>query len=134
MNTLVSFALLLAAAEGDTYVVDAGTLVISGNAVHLRGIDLPGSESDAGKAAKQTVEDLIEGHTVTCRLEGVYVQGYGDGVCFVDGVDIAETLISDGKALDCTRTSWGRYRALEVSEARLNLPRSADCAPGFVRP
>ena len=39
------------------------------------------------------------------------------GICFVEGKDIAEALVSAGLARDCLRYSGGRYARIEVQAA-----------------
>ncbi|WP_425091531.1 thermonuclease family protein [Tropicimonas sp. S265A] len=127
MIPLVAFVLLLAAPQGDVYVADAGTLVMSGTAVRLDGIDLPHANSDQGAQAKRLVEDFVAGKMVTCRMQGSGLLSYWSGTCFADGEDIGQALVSAGLALDCPANSDGRYRRYEAPEARAHLKASATC-------
>lgn len=118
MTPLAAFVLLLAAPQGDVYVADAGTLVMSGRAVRLDGIDLPAASSPEGAQAKAHVESLVSGKMVTCRMQGSDLLSYWSGRCFADGDDIGQALVSGGFALDCPAASNGRYRRYEDPAAR----------------
>ncbi|MDJ0994986.1 MAG: thermonuclease family protein [Dinoroseobacter sp.] len=127
MTPLVAFVLLLAAPQGDVYVADAGTLVMSGQAVRLDGIDLPAAETPHGMRAKAHVEDLVSGKMVTCRMKGSGLLSYWSGTCFADGEDIGQALVSAGFALDCPAISDGRYRRYEDPEARDRMVANPAC-------
>lgn len=129
MTPLVAFVLLLAAPQGDVYVADAGTLVMSGQAVRLDGIDLPAATSPEGAEAKALVENFVSGKMVTCRMKGSGLLSYWSGRCFADGEDIGQVLVSAGLALDCPAVSEGRYRRYEVPTAREKLLANPACAP-----
>ncbi len=57
---------------------------------------------------------LVMQKEVTCKLNG---ECNGDrliGACYLDGVDIGETIIREGLARDCPRYSDGRYAQAEA--------------------
>jgi len=128
MIPLVAFMLLLAAPKGDVYVADAGTLVMSGTAVRLDGIDLPAAHTPDGQIAKQLVEALVADKLVMCRMKGSGLLSYRTGTCSVEGEDIGKALVSAGLALDCPAVSEGRYRPYEDPTARSRLAQSPACA------
>lgn len=127
MIPLVAFVLLLAAPQGDVYVAEAGTLVMSGQAVRLDGIDLPASGTPQGDRAKAHVERFVSGKMVTCRMKGSGLLSYWSGVCYADGEDIGKELVVAGLALDCAATSEGRYRRYEDPEARDRMAANPAC-------
>ncbi|MEM8581231.1 MAG: thermonuclease family protein [Pseudomonadota bacterium] len=127
MVPLAAFVLLLAAPQGDVYVADAGTLVMSGQAVRLYGIDLPAAGTPQGDRAKAHVEELVSGKMVTCRMKGSGLLSYWDGTCFADGEDIGKALVMAGLALDCPASSEGRYRRYEDPAARSRLVADPSC-------
>ena len=129
MKALVSgFTLLVSAVAGDVYIVDGETLVISGMPVGLAGVDAPAADTAEGQAARLAMQGFTDGKHVTCRLTGNSGSWRRSGVCYADREDLGAALISDGYALDCPRTSEGRYRALEPLGIRARLPQGADCA------
>ncbi|PRY23781.1 hypothetical protein CLV78_104273 [Aliiruegeria haliotis] len=99
------FALLLTAVQGEVYVARADTLVISGTAVRLRGIVLPDQSRDEEEAARQVVQAIVKGHFVSCRLNGERDGHMMLGKCLADGEDIADMLVSQGVALECSGRS-----------------------------
>lgn len=129
MKALVSgFTLLVSAVAGDVHIVDGETLVISGMPVGLAGVDAPSAETVEGQAARAAMQALTDGRLVTCRISGKTGDWRRTGVCFADGEDVGAALIAEGFALDCPRTSEGRYRRLEPSDSRTRLPQTAECA------
>ena len=81
--------------------------------VRLQGIAAPELHDKGGIAAKAALHNLIKGKTVRCELDGTLARKRPVGVCFVDGVDVGESLIKDGFARDCPRFSGGRYAEAE---------------------
>lgn len=127
MIPLAAFVLLLAAPQGDVYVADAGTLVMSGQAVRLNGIDLPAAGTPQGDRAKAHVENFVSGKLVTCRMKGSGLLSYWDGTCFADGEDIGKALVIAGLALDCPASSDGRYRRFEDPAVRERMEANPAC-------
>ena len=129
MKALASgFTLLVSAVAGDVYIVDGGTLVISGMPVELAGVDVPHIGTAEGAAARDAMQQLTSGKHVTCRLSGKTGAWRRRGICYADGEDVGAALIAEGFALDCPRVSEGRYRPLEPSTSRARLTQTADCA------
>lgn len=129
MKALVSgFTLLVSAVAGDVYIVDGETLVISGMPVGLAGVDAPAADTAAGEAARTAMRHLTEGKLVTCHLSGNTGDWRRSGICYADGEDVGAALISDGYALECPRTSEGRYKSLEPIGIRATLSQRDDCA------
>lgn len=95
-------------AHGDITIQDADTFQLGSLTVRLEGIDAPetgqtcrktdGTEWLCGKAALRRLAQLIEGQDVECVA--VQQDPYGRVVskCYVDGIDVSETLIVEGHA------------------------------------
>ena len=132
MKALVSgFTLLISAVAGDVYIVDGDTLVVSGTHVGLAGVDAPAADTAAGEAARTAMRHFTDGKHVTCRVTGSTGGWRRSGVCYADGQDVGAALITQGYALDCPRTSDGRYRPLEPAGSRSRLPQAPECSePG----
>ena len=127
-HLLTGFTLFVAASAGDVYVPDGGRLVISGTLVDLAGIDAPAANSEAGREARQVLQTFTDGKTIICRIAPRNGQSMSRvGVCFADGEDIGALLITSGVALDCPRTSAGRYSNLEPDDSRIHLKQRGDC-------
>ena len=128
MKALVSgFTLLVSAVAGDVYIVDGNTLVVSGTAIGLAGVDAPAAGTAAGDAARQAMQAITDGKPVTCHLSGNPQGPRRAGVCYAAGEDLGAALIRRGLALDCPRTSDGRYRPLEPEGSRARLHQRAEC-------
>ncbi|QQA41509.1 thermonuclease family protein [Pelagovum pacificum] len=96
-----------------THVRDVDTFEVDGIAIRLNGIDGPELNEPHGRQASAFMQQLVDGRTVTCALNG---ERNGDrliGVCFLDGQDVGALAIAQGLALDCRRYSGGRYAHLE---------------------
>lgn len=128
MILAAGFALLLAGAQGDVYVARGDTLVISGTAIRLKGVELPGGNDPASGRARQFVQEIVDARIVSCRLTGERMSNLMLGTCMAGGEDIAAALVRNGFALDCQRYSNGQYRALEPEGARERLGASVDCS------
>ena len=121
------FALLLAALQGEAYVADGATLVISGTPISLSGVDVPDKRSAQGQAAQAAVQHIVNGHTVLCRSNGERWGAKILATCTFDGRDLGAELVTLGLALDCPRESGGQYRELEPAGARDRLVQSPGC-------
>lgn len=123
------FALLLAAMQGEAYVADGATLVIAGTPVQIDGIDVPDRRSGPGQAAQAAVQAIVDGHVVICRASGARHGTRMLATCTYDGNDLGAELVARGLALDCTRSSGGRYLELEPEGTRAALTQSPHCVP-----
>jgi endonuclease YncB( thermonuclease family) len=110
-----------------TVVRDVDTIVVGGTPVRLNGLDGPEISSRIGREARAFMNRLVQGETVTCRLNGERTHDRWVGVCFLDGQDIGAIAVANGHALDCRRYSGGRYRELETSAAQSRIQRAAYC-------
>ena len=63
------------------------------------------------------MNELVLNREVRCELDGERTYDRCVAICYLDGVDIAATMVSQGLARDCERFSGGRYRATEQQAA-----------------
>ncbi|MGH6916038.1 MAG: thermonuclease family protein, partial [Geminicoccales bacterium] len=59
----------------------------------------------------------VQGRTVRCELDGSRTHDRCAGVCYLEGQDIADAMVSAGLARDCPRYSGGRYAVIEAHAA-----------------
>lgn len=93
---------------GRAYVIDGDTLRLGSTRIRLTGIDAPefdqtctngsGSEWSCGMDAKDFLERLVRGHTLTCTRTGRDRYGRALARCTDDGADIALSLVAAGWA------------------------------------
>ncbi len=120
---------------GIAHVVDGDTLHLKTPGktvkVRLQGVAAPERGARGGAEATRFVEQLAQGRTVRCELDGTRSKDRVVGTCFVGGAggeDIGAAVIAAGLARDCPRFSGGRYRALERPEAA-HLAYPSYCVP-----
>jgi endonuclease YncB( thermonuclease family) len=118
---------------GRARVIDGDSLEISGVSIRLFGIDAPERDQNCldadsrayscGGAALRALAAAIAGRDVTCTPVEVDQYKRDVAVCTADGVDLGETMVRGGYALDYVRYSRGRYAAAEheAREARRGL-------------
>lgn len=106
-----------------THVRDGDTIEVAKLPVRLNGVAAPELNEPHGQEAKTFMARLVSRKTVRCDLNG---ERNGDrviGICFLNGQDIGETIISAGLARDCPRYSKGRYDDFNTAASkRLPLP------------
>jgi micrococcal nuclease len=93
-----------------TNVRDGDTIEVGGLAVRLNGLAAPEGDEPGGTAATRAMRKMVEGRTLRCELDGERTRDRCVGVCYLDGGDIADTMVRQGLARDCPRFSAGRYR------------------------
>ena len=69
----------------------------------------------------------MAGRVVICCLNGETSYDRYVGSCYVDGHDLAASVIATGNALDCPRYSGGRYRKFETPDARRHIRQAPYC-------
>ena len=94
--------------EGKPYVIDGDTLRIGSTRIRLSGIDAPeldqtcaasdGAEWSCGMKAKDFVEKLVRGDTLSCRRSGRDRYGRALGRCTDQGADVGEAIVAAGWA------------------------------------
>lgn len=111
-----------------TNVRDGNTIQIADVAIRLNGVAAPELDGPGGRRAKDFMAALVFGNTVTCDLSAQRSYDRRLGTCYLDGTDIAATIIAAGLARDCARHSGGRYEAFNTAASKqILLP--AYCAP-----
>jgi endonuclease YncB( thermonuclease family) len=114
------------------HVRDGDTIVVSGQPIRLQGVSAPESGTRHGQAATEFMVRLVKGKTVQCDDSGERSYDRIVAVCFLNGRDIGEAIISAGYALECRRYSGGRYTAAErAGQALYRL--SGYSLPGYCR-
>jgi len=100
-------------------VIDGDTFVASGRKIRLWGIDAPEKDHPTSYAATLYLKTLLEAGDLEC--EQIDIDRYKRDVmkCFVDGDDVARSLVRFGMATDYKRYSKGYYD-FEESIARKN--------------
>ena len=118
-----------------TYVRDGDTIVVGTMPVRLNGVAAPEADEPGGEAATAAMVALVDGRTVRCELDGSRTHDRCAGICYLDGEDIAEALVSKGLARDCPRFSGGRYAVVEAQAAAKGATIRRDHRlPGYCRP
>jgi micrococcal nuclease len=114
--------------EGKARVQDGDTIRIGQTHWRLDGINAPELFEPYGQASRVEMEHIIDTDKVTCKWNGEMSYRRYVGICMtVHYPDIGAELIRRGLALDCTRYSRGRYRALEPPGARSRLAGKRYC-------
>lgn len=111
-----------------THVRDGDTIEVGDVPVRLNGVAAPELKEPRGRESKEFMVRLVSGKTVTCDLNGQRSYGRAIGTCFLDGQDIAVSIISAGLARDCARHSGGRYDEFDTAASK-RLPLPGYCAP-----
>lgn len=135
MRAFALLVLLSASALAETiltgsvsHVRDGDTIVVDGTPIRLNGLHAPEMRDPGGPEARDFMVRLAAGRMVTCALTGARTYDRHVGTCFLDGQDIAATLVAAGLGRDCPRFSEGRYRDVETPAARATMP-----LPGYCR-
>jgi endonuclease YncB( thermonuclease family) len=105
--------------SGQTTVIDGDTLEIHGTRIRLWGIDAPESSQlcrgedslqyRCGAKAANDLDAFIAARPVNCVPVSLDRYGRTVASCSVDGVDLAQWLVSNGLALDWPQYSKGKY-------------------------
>lgn len=114
--------------SGSARIIDGDTIEVAGQRVRLEGIDVPeslqtcGTESGGtwacGRAAAQSLKTQINDRGVTCEVRGQDKYGRTLAICFVDGVNINESMVKRGLA-------WAFLKYSEEFVAAENEARAA---------
>jgi micrococcal nuclease len=107
-----------------TKVRDGDTIEVGKIPIRLQGLSAPELKEPLGREAKSFMYNLVFGQRVRCELNGDTTHDRYVGICFLEGQDIAEAIISEGLSRDCPRFSGGRYAELETEQhQKIKLPR-----------
>lgn len=117
--------------EGDATVQDGDTIYVNHQAIRLWGVDAEEIGEPHGVRAKLVLRALIGGQRVRCELVGTSYQR-SVGRCYISStggtnVEINQSIVSSGYALDCKRYSGGMYRAAEPLGSRTRLRQKPYC-------
>ncbi len=108
--------------KGLAYVVDGDTVIIKKTQVRLFGVDAPEINHPYGKKAKWALVSLCKGQTVQAEIIEQDDHGRTVAHCSLpDGRDLSAEMVKLGLAIDWPKFSGGKYRALEVPDARKKL-------------
>jgi endonuclease YncB( thermonuclease family) len=100
-----------------SYVRDGDTIELGSMAIRLSGLAAPEWDEPGGKEAREAMIELVHGRQVRCELDGTRTYDRSAGICYLNGRDVAEAMVSAGLARDCSHYSGGRYRAAELQAA-----------------
>ena len=115
-------------AWGKAIVQDGDTIRIGSTHYRLDGVNAPELFEPFGQAARVEMQHIIDIDLVNCTWNGEMSYKRYVAICrTVHYPDIGAELIRRGLALDCTRYSRGRYRALEPPGARSRLAGKRYC-------
>lgn len=112
--------------EGYAYALDGDTLYVQGQSVRLWGVDAEELGEPNGHRARDALQHIVLGATVVCTVTGTSHKREV-ARCSIAGVDVGETLIKAGAALDCPRYSGGHYKAAEPALSRVRLMQKGYC-------
>lgn len=121
--------------RGPCWVVDGDTIIIDKLRIRIAGIDAPELDHPYGKQAKWALVKLCKGQVVRAEIKPELSYDRLVAQCFLpDGRDLGAEMVRAGMALDWPKFSGGRYRHLEVPEARKKLWRASVKQRGVLRP
>lgn len=110
---------------GRCFVVDGDTIVIDGQNIRLAGIDAPEMDHPYGKNAKWHLVQLTKGHKIKAVFHGEQTHAREVATCYLpDGRDLSAEMVKAGFAIDWPKFSGGKYRHLEVPDARRKMWRA----------
>ncbi len=107
---------------GSAYVIDGDTLVIKKTQVRLFGVDAPEMDHPHGKKAKWALVSLCKGQKIRAEVTEQDTHGRAVARCYLeDGRDLSAEMVKLGLALDWPKFSGGKYRSMEMPDARKKL-------------
>ncbi len=108
--------------SGSAYVVDGDTLVIKKTQIRLFGVDAPEMNHPYGKKAKWALVSLCKGQKIRAEVTEQDTHGRTVAKCYLeDGRDLSAEMVKLGLAIDWPKFSGGKYRSMEMPEARKKL-------------
>lgn len=111
-----------AVVQGRAYVVDGDTIVIQKIQIRLFGIDAPELDHPYGKKAKWALFSLCKGQDIRAEVTDQDAHARTVARCYLqDGRDLSAEMVKLGLAIDWPKFSGGKYRSLELSDARKKL-------------
>ncbi|MBZ4021065.1 hypothetical protein CKO11_01130 [Rhodobacter sp. TJ_12] len=120
---------------GKCWVVDGDTIIINKTRIRLAGIDAPEMDHPYGKKSKWVLHALCKDQVIRAELTGDTSHERVVATCYLeDGRDLSAEMVKAGYALDWSKFSGGKYRSLEVPDARKKLWRAAARQRGRMPP
>jgi micrococcal nuclease len=130
MNLACTILGLWCSISGPATAIDGDTLDIRGTRVRLWGIDAPELYEPGGDRAQSWLRNMVHGFMVTCYNTGERSHSRWVARCYLGDfmkADLAESLVRNGRALDCARYSSGYYRKFEPATARHQITQKPYC-------
>lgn len=110
---------------GPCYVVDGDTIVIGQQNIRLSGIDAPEMDHPYGKNSKWHLVSLTKGQDIRAVFHGEQTHAREVLTCYLpDGRDLSAEMVAAGLAIDWPKFSGGKYRHLELPDARKRMWRA----------
>lgn len=107
---------------GKAYVVDGDTIRVQKTQIRLFGIDAPEMNHPHGKKAKWKLVTLCKGQNIRAEITDTDAHGRTVAKCYLeDGRDLSAEMVKAGLAIDWPKFSGGKYRHLEVENARKKM-------------
>ena len=113
--------------EGPATVQDGDTIYVQHQAVRLWGVDAEELSEPHGIRAKLALRDIIGGASVRCVFDGTRSYSRSVGRCYIGDVEINQSIVASGWALDCAHYSHGAYKKDEPPGARVKLLQKPYC-------
>lgn len=111
-----------ASIKGPARIVDGDTIVIKKTQIRLFGIDAPELDHPYGQKAKWALVRLCKGRAVRADIQEMDAHGRTVAKCYLeDGSDLSAEMVRLGLAIDWPKFSGGKYRHLEVANARKKM-------------
>lgn len=108
--------------QGAAYIIDGDSLKIRKTEVRLFGVDAPELNHPYGKQAKWALVNMCKGHQVRAEVVETDAHGCSVAKCYLpDGRDLSAEMVKLGLAIDWPKFSGGKYKALEVENARRKM-------------
>ncbi len=108
--------------QGSAYVIDGDTIVVEKTQIRLFGVDAPEIDHPFGKKAKWALVSLCKGQPILAEFTEQDAHGRTVARCYLpDGRDLSAEMVKLGLALDWPKFSGGKYRSLELPDARKKL-------------
>lgn len=108
--------------QGPAFIIDGDSLVIRKNQIRLFGVDAPEMNHPYGQKAKWALVSLCKGRIVSAEVVDQDAYGRFTAICTLDdGRDLSAEMVKLGLAIDWAKFSGGKYRELEVPDARKKL-------------
>ena len=110
--------------DGDTIYVNQHN---QSTAIRLWGVDAEELSEPNGPGAKLALEAIIGSASVSCTPAGARSYSRTVARCYIGGVELNQSIVASGWALDCRRYSGGVYRKDEAPGARQRLKQKGYC-------